>query len=221
VSPDTSELTGSAGGPVPTARPGGSGTSTEPAASRQPGSGGPAARTAPVRPAGLAGTPAPPVVRAPGRGRVGPGKGWLSWVPEPITRYRPASEADLAAVERGAGAATRPVRRRGTVASTLRMIFRLPKMEDPNPGGRHLALVCGWGVALGVMGLLTAIRAFIAIYTVAPAWYAPAVSVAGLAGTALTITALFAVQWRQLARLLLMLATAALIVVIVLTGLVV
>ena len=209
---ETSELTGSSGGRVPAARPGGAGTSTAPAAPRQPGSPAPSGRTAPVRPVGLATPPAPPVP-APARRRIGPGKGWLAWVPEPVMRYRPASEADLA-VARG-------TQRRGAAVATLRMIFRLPKMEDPNPGGRHLALVCGWGVALGVLGLLTAIRAFVAIYTVAPDWYAPAVSIVGLIGTALTITALFAVQWRQLARLLLALATAALIVVIALTGLVV
>jgi hypothetical protein len=223
VSTETSELAGSSGGSVPSALPGGPGTSTDPAAPRPAHV--PPTRTAPVRPVGM--TPPPggadaptqlqPAVAAPARR--GGGKGWLAWVPEPETTYRPATDSELAAIQRGASAETRMINRSGSVSSLMRTIFRLPKMEDPNPGGRHLLVVCGWAVALGVLGLLTAIRAFIAMYTTAPAWYGPAVAVVGLIGTALTISALFAVQWHRLARLLLVLASAALLVVIILTGL--
>src|SRR5262245_21788196 len=58
-----------------------------------------------------------------------------------------------------------------------------PQMRQvPAPRMRYLAAASCWGAALGVFGLIVAIRAWLGIISGAPSWYEPVMIIIGLMG---------------------------------------
>lgn len=102
---------------------------------------------------------------------------------------------------------------RQRVAGALTVRFRLPAADDPAPAQNHLAGVCGWAAVLGLAGMVTALRAFIALVGHSPPWYAPTVIGVGVLGILSTIGAFASVHRRRLPWILLSFATAALLAV--------
>src|SRR5689334_22046717 len=88
--------------------------------------------------------------------------------------------------------------------------FRLPGAGDPPPAGRHLARVCAWAAALGLGGMLVALRAFIGLIYDDRAWFVPVLIVIGLTGLGCTIGAFASIHQRRLPMVLLGCASAAL-----------
>jgi hypothetical protein len=96
--------------------------------------------------------------------------------------------------------------------------FRLPGSDDPAPPTSKLIAMCAWASGLGLIGLLVATRAVLAMWRGDPAsWYEPSFIAVGLAGIGLTVGAFMSIQRRRLPWIMLALATIPLIASIVLT----
>jgi hypothetical protein len=97
-------------------------------------------------------------------------------------------------------------------------IFRLPGSDDPAPPTTKLVGMCAWASGLGLVGLLVATRAMLAIWRGnPPGWYEPSFVIVGLVGIGLTVGAFMSIQRRRLPWVMLALATMPLIASIVLT----
>ena len=123
---------------------------------------------------------------------------------------RPAAPARPAA---GAGS------RGGTPAAAQRGVrgafsrrFRMPGTADPKVRLRRLAVVSLWATVLGLGGFGAGIRVLIGLFTTAPKWYLPTICGIGVFGVACTVGAMASVHRRRLPWILLLVATAALIV---------
>src|SRR6266508_12796 len=88
--------------------------------------------------------------------------------------------------------------------------FRLPRAGDQVPASRHLARICAWAAALGLGGMLVALRAFIELIYEQRAWFAPTIVTVGVLGLACTIAAFASIHQRRLPLALLSIATLAL-----------
>jgi hypothetical protein len=89
--------------------------------------------------------------------------------------------------------------------------FRVPATDDPTPDNGQLVGICAWATALGLAGLLIAIRGLVSIiggYTAS--WYEPALVSVGMVGIVLTVLAFMAIQRRYLPWIMLGAATVAL-----------
>jgi hypothetical protein len=89
--------------------------------------------------------------------------------------------------------------------------FRVPATDDPTPDNGQLVGICAWATALGLAGLLIAIRGLVGIiggYTAS--WYEPALVSVGMVGIVLTVLAFMAIQRRYLPWIMLGAATVAL-----------
>lgn len=96
--------------------------------------------------------------------------------------------------------------------------FRLPGSDDPAPPTSKLIAMCAWASGLGLIGLLVATRAVLAMWRGDPAsWYEPSFIAVGLVGIGLTVGAFMSIQRRRPPWIMLALATIPLIASIVLT----
>ncbi|MDQ7904733.1 hypothetical protein RB614_09400 [Phytohabitans sp. ZYX-F-186] len=96
--------------------------------------------------------------------------------------------------------------------------FRLPGSADPSPPSGKLVAMCAWATALGLVGLLVATRALLALWRGnPPTWYEPSFIAIGLVGIGLTVGAFMSIQRRRLPWIMLALATIPLVASIVLT----
>jgi hypothetical protein len=98
-------------------------------------------------------------------------------------------------------------------ASRLRLgtLFRVPATDDPTPDNGQLVGICAWATALGLAGLLVAIRGLLGIIGgYATGWYEPALISVGMVGIVLTVLAFMAIQRRYLPWIMLGAATVAL-----------
>jgi hypothetical protein len=96
--------------------------------------------------------------------------------------------------------------------------FQVPREGDDAPDGGQMVGICAWATALGVVGLVVALRGLIAIiggHT--PAWYEPALISAGTAGILLTVGAFLSIHRTFLPWIMMGLATIPLTVSIALT----
>jgi hypothetical protein len=97
-------------------------------------------------------------------------------------------------------------------------LFRLPGSNDPSPPTTKLVAMCAWATGLGLVGLLVATRAVLAMWRGNPPnWYEPSFIAVGLVGIGLTVGAFMSIQRRRLPWIMLALATIPLIASIVLT----
>lgn len=97
-------------------------------------------------------------------------------------------------------------------------VFRLPGSDDPSPPTGKLVAMCAWATGLGLVGVLVATRALLAMWrNNPPTWYEPSFIAIGLAGIGLTVGAFMSIQRRRLPWIMLTLATIPLIASIVLT----
>lgn len=102
--------------------------------------------------------------------------------------------------------------------SGIARVFRLPGSDDPAPPNSKLVGMCAWATGLGIVGLLVATRALLALWrSDPPNWYEPSFIAVGLAGIGLTVGAFMSIQRRRLPWIMLTLATIPLIASIVLT----
>jgi hypothetical protein len=102
--------------------------------------------------------------------------------------------------------------------SGVARIFRLPGSDDPAPPTSKLVGMCAWATGLGLVGLLVATRAMLAMWRGdPPTWYEPSFITVGLVGIGLTVGAFMSIQRRRLPWVMLALATIPLIASIVLT----
>jgi hypothetical protein len=102
----------------------------------------------------------------------------------------------------GAGAHARA--ERFNVAS----LFRLPGTHDPSPDNGQLIGICAWAMALGVVGLLIALRGLVGIVSGhAPTWYEPTLIGTGMVGILFTVLAFLTIQRRYLPWIMLAVAT--------------
>jgi hypothetical protein len=100
---------------------------------------------------------------------------------------------------------------------TIAPAIRVPR-SDPGPRLRHIAVACGWAALLGVIGLAIAVRGFIGIQVGdAASWYEPAILITGGAGIGATVAAFLTVSRRRVPWILLGVASAALVVGMILT----
>lgn len=96
--------------------------------------------------------------------------------------------------------------------------FRLPGSNDPAPPTTKLVAMCAWATGLGLIGLLVATRAVLAMWRGnPPGWYEPSFIAVGLVGIGLTVGAFMSIQRHRLPWIMLALATVPLIASIVLT----
>lgn len=118
----------------------------------------------------------------------------------------------LRPVAAGVGARLRPVAElRARLGREVGTRFRLPTADDPTPGPRRIAGICGWAATLGIAGLPVGVMALFLMFIGTPGWYQPTVIAVGLAGIVCTIGALFSVHQRRLPWALLGAASAALL----------
>lgn len=97
-------------------------------------------------------------------------------------------------------------------------LFRLPGSDDPAPPNTKLVGMCAWATGLGLIGLIVATRAVLAMWrSSVPGWYEPSFIAVGLLGIGLTVGAFMSIQRHRLPWIMLGLATIPLIVSIVLT----
>jgi hypothetical protein len=89
--------------------------------------------------------------------------------------------------------------------------FRLPRADDPVPGQRRIAGICGWAASLGIAGLIVGAMALLSMLGGTPGWYEPTVILIGLGGIVCTIGALASVHRHRLPFVLLGAASAALL----------
>lgn len=102
--------------------------------------------------------------------------------------------------------------------SGMAKVFRLPNSEDPAPPTTKLVAMCAWASGLGLIGLLVATRAVLAMWRGdPPTWYEPSFIAVGLVGIGLTVGAFMSIQRRRLPWIMLALATIPLVASIVLT----
>lgn len=93
----------------------------------------------------------------------------------------------------------------------------VPVVGQP-PRLRQIMGVCGWAAVLGAIGLIVAIRGFIAdLMEETPDWYEPMMIGVGLTGIALTVGAFISVHRRRTPYILLSAATVVLAYAILLT----
>lgn len=86
--------------------------------------------------------------------------------------------------------------------------LRFPEPDDPAPRMRRMVLLSGWSAALALLGLIVAVRTFIAIVlSPGPGWLVPVVAVVGFAGIACAGLAFAAVHHKWLPWELLSLAS--------------
>jgi hypothetical protein len=97
--------------------------------------------------------------------------------------------------------------------------FRIPGADDPPPTARHLARICVWAAALGLGGMLVALRAFVGLIYENRVWFLPTLIVIGVIGLVATIAAFASVHQRRLPMIMLGVASAALITAWFVTGL--
>lgn len=106
----------------------------------------------------------------------------------------------------------------GSTPSGAARAFRLPGSDDPAPPTSKLIGMCAWATGLGLIGLLAATRAVLALWRGnPPTWYEPSFIAVGLTGIGLTVGAFMSIQRRRLPWVMLALATIPLIASIVLT----
>jgi hypothetical protein len=102
--------------------------------------------------------------------------------------------------------------------SGMARVFRIPASDDPAPPTTKLVAMCAWATGLGLVGLLVATRALLAMWRGnPPTWYEPSFIAVGLLGIGLTVGAFMSIQRRRLPWIMLALATLPLIGSIVLT----
>jgi hypothetical protein len=102
--------------------------------------------------------------------------------------------------------------------SGMARVFRIPGSDDPAPPTTKLVAMCAWATGLGLVGLLVATRALLAMWRGNPPnWYEPSFIAVGLLGIGLTVGAFMSIQRRRLPWIMLALATLPLIGSIVLT----
>ncbi|MFC0527916.1 hypothetical protein [Phytohabitans kaempferiae] len=102
--------------------------------------------------------------------------------------------------------------------SGMGRVFRIPTSDDPSPPTTKLVAMCAWATGLGLVGLLVATRALLAMWRGnPPSWYEPWFIAVGLVGIGLTVGAFMSIQRRRLPWVMLALATIPLIASIVLT----
>lgn len=106
----------------------------------------------------------------------------------------------------------------GSTPPGVTRVFRLPGSDDPAPPTTKLVAMCAWASGLGLVGLLVATRALLAMWRGnPPTWYEPSFIAVGLVGIGLTVGAFMSIQRRRLPWVMLALATIPLIASIVLT----
>jgi hypothetical protein len=90
-----------------------------------------------------------------------------------------------------------------------------PETKQPPAPGRLVGL-CAWAAVIGIIGLVLAIRSALAILSGAPAWFAPIAAIVGLLGFTSTLGAFVTARWRIAPWALLGLASATIVVALIL-----
>jgi hypothetical protein len=135
--------------------------------------------------------------------------------PRPNGTYVAESfSGDISQTMGGTPALARDGEPAGLARVTLAM--RPPRKESPAP--RRLVGLCSWAAAIGILGLIMAIRAAVAVMVGTASWYVPAVSIIAVVGVAATMGAFLAARARMLPWVLLGAATTALAASLVLTS---
>lgn len=94
----------------------------------------------------------------------------------------------------------------------------VPVIARQPPRLRQIMGVCGWAALLGAIGLIVAVRGFIAdLMDETPNWYEPMMIGVGLTGITLTVGAFISVHRRRTPYILLSAATVVLAYAILLT----
>jgi len=95
---------------------------------------------------------------------------------------------------------------------------RMISSHRPAPPEDRLIGIWAWGVALGVVGLVAALRGLPAITAgTGPSWYEPTLAGVGLGGVGLTLAAFLSARYARLPWIMLGLATVPMVVTVALT----
>jgi hypothetical protein len=114
---------------------------------------------------------------------------------------------DIAATMGGTPAFAHDGEPAGLARVTLAM---RPAAQKIPPAPRRLVGLALWAAALGILGVMLGIRDLIGLFTTAPSWFLPEVSVVAVIGVALTMGAFLTARARIVPWVLLGLATCAL-----------
>jgi hypothetical protein len=104
----------------------------------------------------------------------------------------------------------------GEPAGLARVTLAMRPAPVPPPAPGRLVGICAWAAAIGIVGLILAIRSGYAVLSGAPGWFFPLALITGLSGFATTVAAFFSTTHRRRPWILLGYASATLVVALIL-----
>lgn len=115
---------------------------------------------------------------------------------------------DVAATMGGTFALAHDGEPAGLARVTLAM--RQP-MRKESPAPRRLVGLCSWAAAVGILGVILALRAIVAVIVGTPAWYLPTAGLIALVGIVATMGAFLTARAQMIPWALMGVATTALL----------
>ena len=85
-------------------------------------------------------------------------------------------------------------------------VFRFPAPDDPAPGGARMLAIALYSAGLGLCGVAVGLYAVMAVFSGAPGWYLPVLSLLTMLSVAPVVAAYLAIHQRTLPWLLLLAA---------------
>ena len=107
----------------------------------------------------------------------------------------------------------------GETAGLARVTLAMRPTRAQPPAAGRLVGVCAWAAAIGIIGLVLAIRSGYAVMSGTPGWFFPLALITGLSGFAATVAAFFNTANGRRPWVLLGLASMTLVVALILVEL--